>query len=46
MTREQEKKIYKRVAFVGALLGMICHLLPPHYQAVCSFISNACTGHF
>lgn len=44
MTKEQEKKLLRRVALAGAILGMLCHFLPPEYQVACRFVSNACTG--
>ena len=44
MTKEEEKKWYKRVALAGAALALVCHFLPPDYQAVCHAIANVCTG--
>lgn len=44
MTDEQKKKWYRRVALVGALLGLACSLLPPEYRAVCQAVANICTG--
>lgn len=46
MTKAQEKKLYRYAAIAGAALGLICPLLPPHYQAACHFLSNVCTGSF
>lgn len=44
MTKEQERKLYRRVAIIGGVLGMLCHFLPPEYQVACRFLSNVCTG--
>jgi hypothetical protein len=44
VTKEQERKLYRRVAVFGGVLGMLCHFLPPQYQAACHFIGNVCSG--
>lgn len=46
MTEVEKKKWYKRVAFAGVVLGIVCHLLPPQYHAVCQAVANVCTGGF
>lgn len=35
------EEIVRRAAALGALLGVICHLLPARYQAVCTAVANA-----
>lgn len=46
MTTEIEKsarrrKLVKRAAIAGALLGVVCHFVPPDYQAACSAVVKA-----
>lgn len=41
--KQREKKLYKRVAMIGVAIGILCHFLPPEYQAVCKAIANVCT---
>ncbi len=38
------KKIAKRAALIGAVLAIICNLLPHEYRAVCHAIAQVCTG--
>ena len=39
---EDAKKVAKRAAQLGALLAMVCHLVPPEYRAVCNLIADVC----
>lgn len=41
---ETRRKWFRRAAIAGFVLALVCHSLPPHYRAVCEFISNACKG--
>lgn len=37
----RRKRIAKGAAIAGALLGALCHFVPPDYQAACSAVSKA-----
>lgn len=34
--------LLKRAALIGMLLGLVCHFLPPQYQAICGKIAQLC----
>jgi hypothetical protein len=34
----------KRAAAVGAMLALVCHLLPEEYREVCRALAAVCTG--
>lgn len=36
--------LMKRAAAVGALLAVLCHLLPPHYRYPCNAVARICRG--
>lgn len=36
------KRWAKRAWWLGMLLGLMCHLVPPDYQAACHAVINAC----
>jgi hypothetical protein len=45
MTIEPKQK--KRIAYmaiVGAVLALVCHFVPPKYQAVCNLVASICSG--
>jgi hypothetical protein len=49
MTTEEKritKRISKRAALIGIVLGLACNLLPADYRAACHAILNVCTGGF
>lgn len=37
------KKAAKKAWWLGILLGLACHFVPPEYQEVCHAIVRACT---
>ncbi len=37
------KLLARRAATFGAALAIFCHLLPPHYRAVCDHLASLCT---
>lgn len=39
------KRLWAAAVKIGAALAVVCHLLPPHYQAACHAISTLCGGH-
>lgn len=41
---EKLKRRMRYAAIAGAVLGLVCTLLPPEYQTVCSAIVSVCTG--
>lgn len=41
---EKTKKWAKRAAIFGAVLALVCHLLPPDYRAVCDVVATICRG--
>lgn len=43
---EDAKKFARRGAQLGAVLAVICNLLPHEYRAVCSAIADVCRGAF
>lgn len=46
MTEPSRRKRWAKVAAIaGALLGVVCHFVPPDYQAACSSLARA-TGLF
>ncbi len=47
MTPEAKKKLRRKTllaAALGALLGLVCNLLPPEYQVGCKTVLKICTG--
>lgn len=38
------RALAKRAAQIGAVLAVLCHLVPPHYRAVCTTLATLCTG--
>lgn len=43
---EDVKKAAKYGARIGAVLAVLCHLLPPEHRELCSTIVNLCSMHF
>lgn len=41
---EDFRKLARWSATVGAILAVVCHLLPPQYRVVCTTLANFCTG--
>ncbi len=37
---EKQKKIAKYAAIAGFVLAIVCHALPPKYQAVCNLVAQ------
>lgn len=37
------KKLLKKGWWLGLVLGLACHFVPPEYQAACKAITSACT---
>jgi hypothetical protein len=44
MIKQRQRKHAAAGAVLGVILGLICHALPPHYQAACQTVLNICTG--
>lgn len=44
MIKKRQRKHAAAGAVLGALLGLICHALPPEYQTACHTILKICTG--
>ncbi len=40
------KKLARWAAAFGALLAVVCHSLPPTWQAPCALLSQICKGGF
>ncbi len=40
-TKVRRKRLAKGAAIAGALLGLVCHFVPPDYQAACSAVAKA-----
>lgn len=38
------KKVARRAAAIGFVIGLICNFLPHEYRAVCHAIANVCMG--
>ena len=38
------RKLARYAATAGAALAVLCHLLPPHYRAICDAIASICKG--
>lgn len=38
------KKLVKKGWWLGVLLGLVCHLVPPHYQVACKALADACSS--
>jgi hypothetical protein len=38
------KRLWSLAAKVGAILAIVCHLLPPHYRVPCNAIASFCRG--
>lgn len=38
--KPETKKLYKQAAFVGALLALLCQLLPPDHRALCTAVAK------
>jgi hypothetical protein len=36
--------LMKRAAAIGALLAVLCHVLPPHYRYPCTKVARVCRG--
>jgi hypothetical protein len=41
--KKDVKKLAKHAWWLGFLLGLICHFVPPEYQTACKAIVSACT---
>ncbi len=44
MNTPETKKVAKRAAQFGFVLGLICHFMPPEYRPICDLIAQLCTG--
>lgn len=38
------KRLWRHAALIGAVLAVLCKLLPPEYRALCQAIVAACIG--
>lgn len=36
------RRFSKHAAALGFVIGLVCHLLPPQYRAVCNAIASLC----
>lgn len=41
---EETKKVMKRAAQFGAVLAIVCQLLPHHYKVICEAVAQICRG--
>ena len=41
--RARSRRLMKIGAAAGVLLGLVCHCLPPRYQAACNTVSQVAT---
>lgn len=41
---DDAKRLAKRAAVFGAVLAMLCHLLPTEYRAPCAALASICKG--
>ncbi len=39
---QDAKRLAKLGAKYGAILALLCHLLPPHYRPVCDTLASLC----
>lgn len=37
------KRFYKHAAIIGALLAIICHVVPPQYRVACDALARFCS---
>lgn len=37
------KRAVKKAWWLGLVLGLVCHLVPPDYKVACQAIVDACT---
>lgn len=38
------KRLFKWSSVLGFVLGLVCHAVPPEYQAACHAIISACNA--
>ena len=38
------KKTARRGVIVGAILAIVCHIVPPDYRALCDAVATICSG--
>ena len=38
------KRLSRYASVLGAALAVLCHLLPPHYRAICDALAELCKG--
>lgn len=36
------RKLRRHAVAVGAILAIVCHLIPPHYRVVCDLLASLC----
>lgn len=39
---EDAKKVVKRAAQLGAILAVVCNLLPPEHRVICHALADFC----
>lgn len=44
MLTKRQRKHVAIAGVLGAILGLICHALPPEYQVACHTVLKICTG--
>lgn len=44
MIKKRQMKRAARVALIGAVLALVCRMLPPEYHGPCETIVHICTG--
>lgn len=37
------KKFYKHAAIIGAVLALLCHVVPPQYRVACDALARLCS---
>jgi len=41
---QDAKRVAKLAAKLGAILAVVCHLLPPHYRVPCDAFARICSS--
>ena len=44
MVKARQRKRAAAAAVLGAILGLVCNMLPPDYQVACKTVVHICTG--
>lgn len=36
------KRLWRHAALIGAVVAVVCHLVPPHYRVACDALASLC----